>query len=214
MSQASAHVYAGIRGLISEGVFSGGDQMREAALAERLGVSRTPVREALRRLEAEGIIERRGNRRSYLVEILPRDMEEIFLVRAALEPLAAQLAAARADDAFVDRLRDLADRMDAALTSSPVDYDGLARSNSAFHGEILAASDNRTLAEAIRAVTRRPLVTLTFRRYSAVELRRSQAHHREMISAFDARDPEWAWSVMRAHILAARSVNEPSSIDG
>ena len=198
--------------MISGGAFAGGDQMREADLAERLGVSRTPVREALRRLEAEGIIERRGNRRSYLVEISAHEIDEIFLVRAALEPCAAKLAAARADEAFIDRPRDLADKMDAALRSSPVDYDGLTKWNSAFHGEILAAADNRTLAEAVRAVTRCPLVTLTFRRYSVGEPQRSQAHHRDMIAAFGAKDPVWAES-MSAHIMAARSVTGQASAD-
>ena len=97
-------IYAKIRALIAEGAYLGGDAIPESELAARLGVSRTPIREAMRRLQAEGIIEREAYRRAVLVEVDPNEVIHIFTARAALEPIAAGMAVAKSDAAFIDGL--------------------------------------------------------------------------------------------------------------
>lgn len=92
-------VYGMIRELIVAGEYLSGDPMPEEELADRLEISRTPVREALKRLQAEGLVERRANRRVYLCELNPSTIVETFVVRARLEPLAARLWLARLREA-------------------------------------------------------------------------------------------------------------------
>jgi DNA-binding GntR family transcriptional regulator len=206
MSHAVSRAYEGIRGLIVRGEVLAGDQLRESRLAELLDVSRTPVREAMRRLETEGVIERRENRRSYVAEINPQDMAELYVVRASLESIAAGLAAERGGDELVRVLSTLVDDMDGVLAHKPVDYARLTTLNGDFHAALLTAAGNRLLAATAQGLMKRPLVSHTFRKYSSEELARSQAHHRELVAACASADSEWAESVMRSHILAAASI--------
>jgi len=201
----SVDVYRDIRTRISRGEFLGGDAMREEDLAQRLGVSRTPIREALNRLEAEGIVERRSNRRVHLREMDAHQVVDIFAVRAVLEPVAARLAAERADGAFVANLRALVGRMEVARLMRPPDLKAYRQANEAFHWAILEQSDNPTLDSTVRLVARRPIVGPTFNGWSPEELQRSQAHHKELLAAFEARDADWAYAAMLCHMLAARA---------
>jgi DNA-binding GntR family transcriptional regulator len=201
----SGDVYREIRTRISRGEFLGGDALREEDLAHRLGVSRTPIREALNRLEAEGIVERRSNRRVHLREMDAHQVVDIFAVRAILEPAAARLAAERADGAFVESLRILVDRMEVARLTRPPDLKAYRQANEAFHWAILARSANPTLDSTVRMVARRPIVGPTFNGWSSEELQRSQAHHKELLAAFECRDADWACAIMQSHMLAARA---------
>ncbi len=201
----SGDVYREIRTRISRGEFLGGDALREEDLAHRLGVSRTPIREALNRLEAEGIVERRSNRRVHLREMDARQVVDIFAVRAVLEPAAARLAAERADGAFVAGLGALVDRMETARLSRSPDLKAYRQANEAFHWAILEQSGNTTLDSTVRLVARRPIVGPTFNGWSPEELQRSQAHHKELLAAFEARDADWAHAIMLSHMLAARA---------
>lgn len=202
----SLDVYDEIRALIARGHYLGGDAMPEQDLAERLGVSRTPVREALRRLMAEGVVERRSNRRTHLAEMDPDRVVEIFTVRAALEPVAARQATARVTPDFLDGLAACIARMDTALASRHPDLRAYRQGNEDFHWAILVQSGNTTLDVTVRGVSRRPIVSPTFKGWTAEELARSQGHHRELFVAFEAGDPEWAEAVMRCHMVAARAV--------
>lgn len=202
----SHDVYDEIRALIAGGHYLGGDAMPEQELAERLGVSRTPVREALRRLMAEGVVERRSNRRTHLVEMDRDRVVDIFTVRAALEPVAARLAATEVTTAFLDALVASIRRMDRALAARQPDLRAYRQGNEDFHWAILARSGNGTLDATVRGVSRRPIVSPTFNGWTPEELERSQNHHRELVAAFEAADPEWAEAVMRCHMVAARAI--------
>jgi DNA-binding GntR family transcriptional regulator len=206
VSQAADRAYIELRQLIAAGRFNPGDQLREEHLARLLNLSRTPIREAMRRLEVEGVLERRENRRSYLAALDGRTLDDLFLVRATLESLAAGLAAVRCDSTLVDNLESLAAGMDRALAATPPVYDDLTALNEQFHTAILEASGNQVLASTARGLMRRPLVIRTFQAYSHDELLRSQSHHRELIAALRSHDRSWAESVMRSHILAAASI--------
>lgn len=212
MSFAKQDAYEGIRQLIISGQFGAGDPMPEEMLAERLEISRTPVRDALHQLEAEGIIERRQNRRAYLAEVNPMTVVDIFAVRARLEPLAARLAASKVDELFLKDLEGFVGKMDRTAQEKEPDRRLYREQNEHFHWRILAQSESSAVATAVRGVARHRITSPTFDRWTPAELQRSQNHHKELMDAFRAGDPDWADAVMTVHLYAARSVYEKAAI--
>jgi DNA-binding GntR family transcriptional regulator len=202
-SDAAGEVYRLLSERIAAGEITPGMRLKESALAESLGFSRTPVREALRRLAADGLVVVSPNRGAQLVSYTADEIDAFFSVRVILEPQATVLAVPRLRDDEIDELADLATRM-AALVADRTDLHLLGELNRDFHDRFLHASGNRALASAVSTVVRPAVVYRTFHRYSPEQLHRSMAHHLELVAAARARDPEWAESVMRTHLLAAR----------
>ncbi|WP_299057372.1 GntR family transcriptional regulator [uncultured Nocardioides sp.] len=196
--------YAAIRQEILRGERAAGEWLREEDLAASLGVSRTPVREALRRLASEGLVRHERHRGVQVESWSLADLDEIFSLRSVLEPWGCALAAT-SGLADLDALRDLADRMDAAALGASPDLDEITRLNNGFHGEVLAASGNGRLVQLVATVVAVPIVWRTFSHYSPAAMRRSLAHHHELVDALAAQDPAWAESVMRSHVRAARA---------
>jgi DNA-binding GntR family transcriptional regulator len=208
---AADHAYRLIRDEILSGRRAGGDWLREGELAESIGVSRTPVREALRRLTAEGLVTYERHRGVQVKGWDIADLDEIFSLRMVLEPWGCRLAAERgAVDA--DLLDNLAHRMDALVVDGqPTDLDRLTELNNRFHRAILDGSGNNRLATVLASVVQVPIVWRTFAHYRPEALRRSLAHHHELVAALRAQDGEWAQSVMSSHIRSAwRSIRERS----
>lgn len=202
---AAERAYDSARAAIASGRYPSGTPLREEELAEAAGVSRTPVREALRRLAAEGLVDLASRRGARVAAWSPDDVEEIFALRADLEGNAARLAAKRASAAECASLRRLCDDMERALDDRPQDW--LVRVNQAnagFHRGVLDASANARLASMVGSVTERTLVERTFHLYDNAELYRSVRHHRELTDAIAARDPDWAEAAMKVHIYAGR----------
>ncbi len=186
---------------IDLGVFRPGDRLVESDLAERFGVSRTPVREALQRLETQGVLARDG--RSLVVASLDHDqLGELYVVRAELEGLAARLAAWHAAPEEVRVLREMAAK-DRLLVDRP---DQLARANKRFHRQIHLASHNRYLVQQLEMVHRAMALMATTS--LAVEGRSAMAldEHDAIITAIEARDGEGAEAAIRAHISRAFEV--------
>jgi len=207
MARASGKAYRVVRDSIVTGSFPPGTHLKEELLAALSKVSRTPIREALRRLCAEGLVDFLPNRRAYVTTWDARDIEEVFNLRMRLEGYGAQLAAGRITFRQIAALRAAQARMDAAARRSTSDRIGtIAIENSRFHKLIVEASGNHRLVALVASIIELPLVLGTFRRYRDEDLLRSMSHHREMIAAFEARDGEWARSVMQCHVLAARHV--------
>ncbi|WP_051478556.1 GntR family transcriptional regulator [Arthrobacter sp. H5] len=195
--------YAQVRALITSGELAAGSWLREKTLAERIGVSRTPIREALNRLSAEGMVEISRNKGAQVVSFTPDDVAGLYDVRAGFEPHAALLAVPRLTDQDVDRLAELAAAMEEAVRSGQLD--SLSALNSAFHGLFVDRCGNRHFATALQTLMRPAVVAHTFRKYSPEALNRSMLHHAELVAAARARDGEWAEAIMRTHILAARN---------
>ena len=190
--------YETILDAIEDGTFRPGARLVENELAERFGVSRTPVREALQRLETQGLVARDG--RSLIVASLDHSqMAELYVVRAQLEGLAARLAARHAAAEEVRVLKRLA-RDDRALLGDPK---ALARANRRFHGQIHLASHNRFLVQQLDLVHRS--MALMAETSLAVDGRGAEAldEHDRIVAAIAARDEDAAEDALRAHISAA-----------
>ncbi|WP_327009846.1 GntR family transcriptional regulator [Dactylosporangium sp. NBC_01737] len=163
-------------------------------------MSRTPVREAIRRLHSEGLIDVFPNRGAYVRTWTRTQLDELFSVRALLEGRAAALAARHATDEQRAALEVLCDAMDAAET----DLSTVVDLNDRFHALIHEASANSLLPGLIRGLVQVPVVVRTFLNYSPVRLRVSLAQHWEILAAIAGQDSAWAEAAMRAHILSAR----------
>lgn len=196
------------------------DHLVEVELAAKFEVSRTPVREALRRLSSEGLVTFQPNRGARVAGWSETELAEIFELRALLESYGARLAATRITNQEIERLNELAADMEALVAADlgRTDFRKVALANNEFHHAVLKAAGNERLVAVLSSLVHVPLVQRTFAYYSPEALQRSLAHHRECVEALEARDGLWAESVMRAHILAARQVpsvgSSPSTADG
>lgn len=205
--RASERAHVALREAILRGELAAGAHLGEVELAERLGVSRTPVREALSRLASEGLVEVLPHRGARVAQFSPDDLDGIFDVRLALEPRATGRAATRATAADLDALDDLARRMLVVGSPGPdQDLDALVPLNREFHARLLDVAAAPALSGALANVVHTPVVLRTFHAYDAASLHRSLAHHAEIVAALRARDADWASAVMRSHIGNARAV--------
>ncbi|MDG2533871.1 GntR family transcriptional regulator [Sphingomonas sp. HITSZ_GF] len=204
MAKAVDSAYRAIREGILAGTFAQGSHITARQLAEATGLSRTPVREAMRRLDAEGMISLIPNRGAFVASWSDNEIEQIYELRVLLESFAAQVAAERVNDAQRAELKALANEMSRLVEQRPVDVEAIAEVNDKFHKGVLDACGNPRLRDLLGTITEVPLQLSTFRRYSIEELRRSAAQHEELVSALMVGDGDWARSVMTAHIRSAR----------
>ncbi|MBX7482409.1 GntR family transcriptional regulator [Qipengyuania qiaonensis] len=203
MSRASDRAYGTIREMIMSGEFAPGDALGEEALAERCGVSRTPVRDALRRLEADMLITRTGTQRSFVADWSLDDIADVFELRAMLEGYAAQRAAERMDDDTLKALRACNAELRKAVSTSPPNVDLFLERNREFHALILESAASRKLVALLASVIEQPVVWRTAHHYGEEELRRSCSEHDEVLAAFARRDGDWAEAIMSSHIRRA-----------
>lgn len=203
MSRASDRAYDRIRSMILQGELPPGTQIREENLAETCGVSRTPVRDALRRLESQAFIRRSESQRSFVAEWSLDDVADAFELRGMLEGRAARRAAERIDDKAMQRLRDCNRQIFKAVTATPADVVGFLEANREFHEIILDVADSRRLASLLSTLIEQPVVWRTAHHYGREALQRSHSEHEELLAAFARHDGAWAEAVMTAHIRRA-----------
>ncbi len=196
--QSNKDAYSLILEAIDVGVYKPGDRLVESELAERFGVSRTPIREALQRLETQSLLERDG--RSLIVASLDHNqMAELYIVRRELEGLAASLAARHATEEEIRVLQEMVADDDALVGDPPA----LSRANRRFHEQIHLASHNRYLVQQLNLVHRTMALMATTS--LAVEGRGeiAQSEHKAIVEAIAARDEETAAEALRQHISVA-----------
>jgi DNA-binding GntR family transcriptional regulator len=196
--------YDAVRESIVSGEVAPGAWLREPVVATSLGLSRTPVREALRMLAAEGVVELVHNRGARVVEWTAADIDEIYRLRALLEGHGAALAARGATTAQVVQLRGLAERYERAVDDEARTPGLSAQCNNAFHAAVVQTSGSSRLQSLLTVISSVPLVTQTLRRYTDDDRRRSVLQHRDILTAIANHDAELAEAAMRSHILAAR----------
>ncbi|MCE2842229.1 MAG: GntR family transcriptional regulator [Novosphingobium sp.] len=203
MSRASDHAYTVIRGMILAGELPPGTQLSEEALALRCEVSRTPVRDALRRLESDLLIRRSESQRSFVADWSDDDIEDAFELRAMLEAQAARRAATRIAPAQVEALRHHNRLIGAAIAGERPDIPAFLDNNRAFHEIILTAAGSSRLASLLTRLIEQPVVWRTAQNYDRENLQRSHHEHEELIAAFARGDAAWAASIMTGHIRRA-----------
>lgn len=204
---SSERVVVSVREMILDGRLVAGARLGEVELAESLGVSRTPVREALTRLGAEGLVDLSPNRGARVATWTREEIESIFDLRSALEPRLTALAVGTATAEDVEELDELARRMlGVGLPGGAQDLDALVPLNRAFHDRLVQLAGHSALASALAAAVKTPLQLRNFHTYDERSMRRSLAHHVEIVDAVRAGDPVWAQAVMTAHIHNARAV--------
>lgn len=183
---------------IDLGIYRPGDRLVEAELAERFGVSRTPVREALQRLETQSMLSRDG--RSMIVASLDHNqLAELYVVRAELEGLAARLAAKHATPEEIRVMSDMVEA-DQELVNDP---DGLSRANRRFHKQIHLASHNRYLVQQLDLVHRSMALLASTSLAAEGRGEAALAEHAEIVRAIAAGDGAAAQAALRAHISKA-----------
>ena len=202
MRKTSKDIYEQLRQEIVSGRIVAGATLVESTIAARYNVSRTPVREALRRLEQDDLVEQR-DRGLVVRSRSPEEILEIYSVRVVLEGLAARTAAEARTE--LD-LANLADRNARMLTVDDKDPDAMAAANQLFHQALWASSHNRTLVDMLVRINshllRYPATTLA----SPGRWETVLKDHQRLIDAITARDAETAGSIAETHMAAARDI--------
>lgn len=193
-----------IRQAIVDGRLAPGQRLTEERLARELGISRTPVREALKVLQSEGLVDAAPNRSATVRAYDRDDLEDMYQLRALLEGFAARRAAARLSEAQLLALRASCERFEAM--SADDNLRELVNENFVFHNTILEAAGSPRLAGMVRQVVEMPLVYKSYVWYSQEQTRISQHCHRQITRALERRDAERAELMMREHVLEARDV--------
>ena len=198
MKAPQKDAYTLILEAIDMGIYKPGDRLVESDLAEQFGMSRTPIREALQRLETQSLLTRDG--RSLIVASLDHNqLAELYVVRAQLEALAANLAARHATDEEVRVLRDMVED-DRHLMNNP---QAMARANRRFHKQIHLASHNRFLVQQLDLVHRSMALMATTSLAAAGRPEDAIKEHDAIVKAIEARDSETAGEALKAHISKA-----------
>lgn len=203
MTKASDRAYEMIRAMILSGELAAGVPVREEALAERCGVSRTPIRDALRRLETDLMIRKSSSQRSFVADWSLDDVADAFELRAMLESYAAKRAARNMSDDILLQLRSCNAAIAAAVSGSRPDVSAFLDRNREFHALVLKTAGSRRLTNLLTALIEQPVVWRTAHHYSPEALQRSHSEHDDLLSAFERRDAAWAESIMASHIRRA-----------
>jgi DNA-binding GntR family transcriptional regulator len=188
-----------IRGRILDGTLKPGERLVEDRLSAELGVSRVPVREALRGLSVEGLVTLLPRRGATVVEVTPESVAELVEVRALLEGLNARLAAQRHDPEIVAQLQDTLARGNAAARNGTSEE--LAHLNAEFHERLGEASRNSVLSEVMRGLRER--TSIAFAINGRARAREDWDEHAGILAAVIAGDGELAALLANRHVQNA-----------
>lgn len=203
--RATDDVYDSLRQAVLSHVFRPGDRLQITEIAEKLGVSPTPVRQAIQKLANEGLIEVHPRSGTYVATLDVQDIEETFDIRCALECLAAEKAVERVTDSDLGHLNELL----RGLAEETVDEAGLRRHeqlNSELHATIVRVSGNRRLQEIHESLK----ANIQIARVHVVEGYRGgrfdveQEEHAEIVAALEKRNAAWLQKALRQHIQRAK----------
>lgn len=192
-----------IRTSIIDGRVQPGERLTEPEVAKMLGVSRTPVREAFFRLISEGFVDAAPRRGVVVADLSPQDAEETYVLKGALEALAATLAVERVTKELPNELDRINEELRQAVEASPIDMGRVLDLNNRFHQTFSDASGNRKLSRLV-TVYRRQTLRYNYIYLSAVSrLRQSVEEHRAMIDALRRKDADEVGRLVRLHNEAA-----------
>lgn len=194
-------VFEAIRTAITSGALQPGERIMENQLAEQLRVSRTPVREAIRKLEQEGFVVMVPRRGTYVSDLSIRDINEVFEIRTALEVLSAGLAAERITEEDLERLERLLVEIGELIDTE--DTERMVEADCRFHDILYNATHNKTLANITNNLREKftPFRAISYA-YPG-RAKRSLEEHRRLVEALAERNPVSAQQVARKHMEKA-----------
>ncbi|CAB1084557.1 Transcriptional regulator, GntR family [Olavius algarvensis Delta 1 endosymbiont] len=195
--------YNNLKSAVLAGRFNPGERLTEEHLAKSMGVSRTPVREALQKLESEGLVKPMERRGFSVARDSREEMEDLFDIRAALEGYAIRLICAYIDDESIDELQDLIGRAEKALQRKKLDE--VFKFNTRFHDTLHDIISHKSRFHSLIADTRK--YVLRYRKDSLHYLagaRRTIDGHKKIVLAISLKDPDLCERVMREHIEEAK----------
>ncbi|MBW9102404.1 GntR family transcriptional regulator [Paraburkholderia phenoliruptrix] len=193
--------YDTMRKRILSGQYEPGTQLKEERLAEELGMSRTPIRAALKKLAEDKLVSVEANRGVFVAGWTRWDIEEMFSLRALLEPHAARLAAARATESDIGKLNEINAEMASAIKSRADDAVlRIQAANRAFHMHLLDCAKSQRLKSMLVTLIDMPVITRSFFLYSAPDFARSLQQHEDIAYAVQTHDGELACNLMESHI--------------
>ncbi|MBE8954500.1 MAG: GntR family transcriptional regulator [Quinella sp. 2Q5] len=190
-----------LRDAIRRGVLEPGERLMEVQLAEELGISRTPVREAIRKLEQEGYVIMMPRRGTYVSSMSVHDVKEIFEIRSALESLSTSLAAMRIEPDELDRLRALLGEIEGHIQRR--DIDKIVETDIEFHGLLYRVSRNERLVAIIGNLKEQLARFRTLSMSYPGRLQETLQEHRAMVEAIAAGDVDAARDAAERHMEQA-----------
>lgn len=194
-------VYLALEDEILSGKLPGGTSLTELSLSERLSVSRTPIRSALRRLAEDGLVSLNVNRGATVVGISEDDLIDIYRIRVRLEGLASKIAAERISEDGVRTLRESVELADFYINKNNTDK--LRELDSTFHETIYKETGNRLLCKTLSELHRKIKLYRKLSLSVPGRLERSQAEHKEILAAIESRDGALADELTSKHIERA-----------
>lgn len=204
---AVLEVYEELKRQLASGRWPPGAHLREEAIAAMMGVSRTPVREAVRKLAAEDWITLVQNQGAFVATWSQADVEEVMSLRALLESRAAHYAALNASPEAVASLKEACESALRLLDSGEdATEPEIGRLNNRFHRILLEASCQRRTASIMANLIELPIKIRYFRLLTPEDMRHSLLEHLRIAEAVAVRDPAWAASLMQAHIQGGKAI--------
>lgn len=191
----NSNVYQQLRNRITSGDFPPGMPLREQRLASELGVSRTPLREALRQLAEQGFVKYNPRKGARVLQPTPELVQEVFDVREALEGIAAREAALKADSALLCSLREKFEKLRISIAQGDTSEIG-----DEIHDALFKACSNQRLIQLSSVIRDQVRWIQGLAVQIPGRLERAFQEHESILIALESRDPEWAESAVRAHI--------------
>jgi DNA-binding GntR family transcriptional regulator len=204
MVRPADEVYRTLKSQIQTGQLAPGAHLVEDTLSAQYGVSRTPVRNALRRLGDDGLVTVEPNRGAFVASWTSDDTAEVMAIRAMLEAHAAALAAERRTPEQLAHMIQICESMEECERKRRKNFrDELAHQNHDFHLAVLESSASPRLYNITANLTRAPLMVGSFQFYDDRQLKRSLDEHRDLVEAIEVGDPAGARAVMEAHLRSS-----------
>ena len=204
MSKSVAKAYEVIRRAVLSGAFVPGDRMKEEQLVKLCGVSRTPVRDAIKQLAAENYLVMKTNHGAQVAKWSAQEIEDIFKLRALSECMAARRAADHITSEQIEILREQYAIIDEMLkTGGDLDIELFLEANKIFHNTILDATHSNVIKQAVFKLVSPPIVYKTAMQYSRQDIESSNEGHRELVEALEAGNGERCEEIMRTHLFTA-----------
>ncbi len=191
-------VYRQLRQLVTSGGIAPGAQLEEQTLASQMGVSRTPLREAITQLVTEGLVENRPYRGNFVRAFTAEQVRDLYVVRQALEGCAVRLAVPRLTEARVEVLRAILADVQRALEAGELTWYGTA--DGRFHNTLASYSENQTLIDCLERLGLQIQIVRTMANDDPAVVRRTALERPRILAALEGRDVEAAVRLMEQHI--------------